>query len=105
MSKKKPIKQIFESTPIESADVDNHLPESVPADAQSKETPPEMDPQETESKASPEAKEAAGEELPLLEEANHVSTELSSAEETSPNQSLRTRKLPMTIYLTMYADP
>ena len=84
MSKKKPIKQIFDSTSIESADVNNNLTESASADAQSEETSPEMDPQAPGAETSPEAKEASGGGLPLLEEANNVSPESSAAEEPSP---------------------
>jgi hypothetical protein len=84
MSKKKPIKQIFESTSIESADVDKDLTESVPADAQSEETSPEMDPQETLSETSPAAKDPSGEDLSIAEEASNMGSEASSAEETSP---------------------
>jgi len=84
MSKKKPIKQIFESTSIESADVDKDLTESVPADAQSEETSPEMDPQETMSETSPGAKDPSGEDLSIAEEASNMGSEAISAEETSP---------------------
>jgi hypothetical protein len=84
MSKKKPIKQIFESTSIESADVNNNLTESVPTDAQSEEKSPEMDPQETLPETSSEAKEASGEDLSVADEASNVSSESSSTEEPSP---------------------
>ncbi len=86
MSKKKPIKQIFESTSIESADVDNHLTESDSADAQSEETSPEIDPQETGTETSPEGKEVSGENLFVSDEAAEENSESISAEEPSPKQ-------------------
>ena len=84
MSKKKPIKQIFESTSIESADVNKDLTGADSADAQSEETSPEKDPQETVPETSPEAKEASNEDLSVSDETNNVmSRELSATEATS----------------------
>jgi hypothetical protein len=84
MSKKKPIKQIFESASIESADVDKDLTESVSADAQSEETSPERVPQATGSETSPEAKDPSGEDVSIADEPAEESRESSSAEETPP---------------------
>lgn len=68
MSKKKPIKKIFESAPIEPTDVNSKLTESGQADAPSAETPPDTKPQE-------EVTESSSESSLMPEEANTEITE------------------------------
>ena len=73
MSNKKPIKKIFESASIESADVHNDLSESVPADAQHESDSPEASsPEEASQRSyeqSAEKEEGTTEDLPATAQA------------------------------------
>jgi|GEM_PF-1151984 len=92
MSKKKRIKKIFENAPIESADVNDKSMESVPADAQSEETPPDTNPQEEVIETSIVKEESSTENAPVSDEAITETTEFIPAdvpnETTSSSESL-----------------
>jgi hypothetical protein len=89
MSKKKPIRKIFENTPIESADVNNELTESVSAEARGEETSPNTNPEEEVTEASFEKEESPSENVPASNETNTEITESVPAdmqnEETLPD--------------------
>jgi len=93
MSKKKRIKKIFESASIESADVNAKATESVPADAPSKEIPPDTNPPEEVTEASIENEESSSENSLVPDEAITEITESVPAEVqnkvTSSDESLQ----------------
>ena len=78
MSKKKPIKKIFENAPIEPADANDELTESVQADASGEETSSETNPQEEVIESSIE--EEATTEITESEPANLQNEEAHSDE-------------------------
>ena len=71
MSKKKPIKKIFESAPIEPTDVNDKLTESDQAEAAGEETSPDMNPQ-GESMESSTENEASSSETSLPSDETNV---------------------------------
>src|ERR1044071_5267374 len=75
MSKKKPIKKIFENAPIEPADGGDELVESVQADAPSEETSSETNPQQEREELSLQDEASSDENSQLSEEANIEVTE------------------------------
>lgn len=75
MSKKKPIKKIFESASIESADVNDKSTGSVPEDAQSEGKSPDTNPQEEGIETPKEKEESLSEDLSASEGANPEITE------------------------------
>jgi hypothetical protein len=80
MSKKKPIRKIFENTPIEPADSNDELAESVRADALNEETSPDTDPQEESTELSLENEASSSENSLMSEEADREITESIPAE-------------------------
>ncbi len=87
MSKKKPIRKIFENAPIEPADSNDELAESVQADALSEETSPDTDPQEENTESSLENEASSSEDSLMSEEANREITESLPAE--AQNEEIR----------------
>jgi hypothetical protein len=75
MSKKKRIKKIFDNTPIESADVNPEITESVQADSQSEETSPDTNPQEEATEISIENEESSREDSLVSSKPNTEITE------------------------------
>jgi hypothetical protein len=75
MSKKKPIKKIFDNTSIESADAHPEMTESVQADAQSEETSTDTNPQEEIPEVSIENEESSSEDSLMSSEPNIEITE------------------------------
>jgi len=83
MSKKKPIKKIFESASIESADVNSELQESTPADEERDETSVEANPQEEIVEPSVEASPSSdepGDEKTEFEGSESVAEDVQSEE-------------------------
>lgn len=88
MSKKKPIKKIFESAPIESPDGNDQLTESVQADAASEETSPDMSPQEESMESSTENEVSSSESSLTSDETNAEMTEsVPAGEQNEENRS------------------
>src|SRR6185295_5651831 len=87
MSKKKPIKKIFENAPIEPADGNDKLAESVRAHASSEETASETNPQEEDMDLSIQNEASSGENSLLSDEANMEIAESLPADER--NEEIR----------------
>jgi hypothetical protein len=75
MSKKRPIKKIFESTSIESADAEPNLTESVQGEQAGEATPPVANSQEEEPETSSSDEGVAGEKSLLSDEKKDEGTE------------------------------
>jgi len=87
MSKKKPIRKIFENAPIEPADSTDELAESVQADALSEETSSDTNPQEEGTELSLENEASSSENSLMSDEANREITESLPAE--AQNEEIR----------------